>query len=90
MDRYIKDLRTVRYNEPPVQCITNFVTVNDCANIILASGASPSMAKDIREVAEEKRLKKGTGNATFRTDLIDAIFNLTEKQLMEGIRYEVF
>lgn len=42
------------------------------------------------EIAEDYRLKKGTGNATFRTDLIDAIFNLTEKQLMEEIQYEVF
>lgn len=55
MDRYIKALRAVRDNEPLVQCITNFVTVNDCANIILASGGSPSMAKDIREVAEAIR-----------------------------------
>lgn len=35
-----------------MQCITNFVTVNDCANIILAAGGSPSMADDIREAAE--------------------------------------
>lgn len=55
MDRYIKALRAVRDNEPLVQCITNFVTVNDCANIILASGGSPSMAKDIREVKEAVR-----------------------------------
>lgn len=27
-------------------------------------------------------------DATFRTDLIDAVFNLTETQLREGIRYE--
>ena len=42
------------------------------------------------EAAEARRLKNGTGNATFRTDLIDAVFNLTEKQLKEGIRYEVY
>lgn len=42
------------------------------------------------ELAEGRRLKNGTGNASFRTDLIDAIFNLTEKQFMEGIRYEIF
>ena len=41
------------------------------------------------ELAEEKRLEKGTGNATFRTDLIDGIFNLTEEQLQEKMRYEV-
>lgn len=42
------------------------------------------------ELAEIKRLHNGTGNATFRTDLIDAVFNLTEKQLVEEIRYEIF
>lgn len=42
------------------------------------------------EIAERLRLKKGTGNATFRTDLIDAVFNLTGKQLMEGICYEIY
>lgn len=42
----------VRAAQPLVQCITNFVTVNDCANILLAAGASPTMAEDIREVEE--------------------------------------
>lgn len=42
------------------------------------------------EIAEEKRLKNGTGNATFRTDLIDAVFNMTEEQLRKGIRYEIY
>ena len=42
------------------------------------------------ELAEARRLRNGTGNATFRTDLIDAVFNLTKQQLLEGIRYEIF
>ena len=42
------------------------------------------------EMAEEKRLQNKTGNATFRTDLIDAVFNLTEEQLEEGVRYEIY
>lgn len=45
-------LRAVRERAPLVQCITNFVTVNDCANIILAAGGSPTMAHDLREAAE--------------------------------------
>ena len=45
-------LEQVRTKSPLVQCITNFVTVNDCANILLAAGASPTMAQDIREVEE--------------------------------------
>ena len=44
--------RQVQEKRPLVQCITNFVTVNDCANMILAAGGSPSMAHDIREAAE--------------------------------------
>lgn len=47
-----KLLEQVRQTAPLVQCITNFVTVNDCANIILAAGGSPTMAHDIREAAE--------------------------------------
>ena len=42
------------------------------------------------EIAEKKRIKNGTGNATFRTDLIDAVFNLTEEELTKGARYEIF
>jgi hydroxyethylthiazole kinase len=42
------------------------------------------------EIAEEKRIRNGTGSATFRTDLIDAVFNLTEEQLEEGVRYEIY
>ena len=45
-------LHAVRAKTPLIQCITNFVTVNDCANILLAAGASPSMAQDIREAEE--------------------------------------
>lgn len=52
MEDFAKALRLVGERVPLVQCITNFVTVNDCANIILAAGGSPSMAHDVREAAE--------------------------------------
>lgn len=42
----------VRANCPLIHNITNYVTVNDCANIIIACGASPIMADDKEEVAE--------------------------------------
>ena len=45
-------LEQVHRHAPLVDCITNFVTVNDCANILLAVGGSPTMASDIREVQE--------------------------------------
>lgn len=45
-------LSEVRNNKPLVHNITNYVTVNDCANILLAIGASPIMADDIKEAAD--------------------------------------
>ena len=45
-------LKQARETEPLVQCITNFVTVNDCANIILAAGGTPSMSHVKEEAAE--------------------------------------
>lgn len=47
-----KLMQQVKEKEPLVQCITNFVTVNDCANILLSIGATPTMAMDCREVEE--------------------------------------
>lgn len=37
---------------PVIESITNVVTVNDCANIVLASGGSPTMADHPEEVEE--------------------------------------
>ena len=45
-------LDNVRQCRPLVHNITNYVTVNDCANILLACGGSPIMADDIGEVEE--------------------------------------
>ncbi len=45
-------LENLKRKAPLVHNITNYVTVNDCANILLASGASPIMADDGAEVEE--------------------------------------
>lgn len=45
-------LNSLREKKPLVHHITNYVTVNDCANITLAIGASPVMADDINEVCD--------------------------------------
>lgn len=37
---------------PLIHCITNYVTVNDCANMLLACGGSPIMADDENEVED--------------------------------------
>lgn len=45
-------LKSIRATKPLIHHITNYVTVNDCANITLAVGASPIMADDLGEAAD--------------------------------------
>jgi hydroxyethylthiazole kinase len=45
-------LTELKKQKPIVHHITNYVTVNDCANITLAIGASPIMADDTAEMAD--------------------------------------
>ena len=45
-------LNHVREKCPLIHNITNYVTVNDCANILLACGGSPIMADDAEEAEE--------------------------------------
>lgn len=49
LENIVKNLRA---KKPIVHNITNYVTVNDCANIILGIGGSPIMADDLAEVEE--------------------------------------
>jgi hydroxyethylthiazole kinase len=53
-------LHNVKKVTPLVHCITNYVTVNDVANIVLACGGSPIMADDIHEAADISRLCTAT------------------------------
>ncbi len=46
----------VRGKKPLVHCMTNYVTMNDVANIILAAGASPAMCDHPEEAPEFARL----------------------------------
>ena len=50
--------RNVQTISPLVHCISNQVASNDCANIVLACGASPIMAEDPEEVAEVTAISK--------------------------------
>ena len=50
----------VRARSPLVHNITNYVTVNDCANMVLACGASPIMADDAAEVEDITSLNSRT------------------------------
>ena len=48
----LMNLKSIAEKNPLIHCITNYVTVNDVANCILAVGASPIMADEIDEMAE--------------------------------------
>jgi hydroxyethylthiazole kinase len=51
-EKCVTALEEVKKSKPLVHNITNYVTVNDCANIILAIGGSPIMADEIAEVED--------------------------------------
>lgn len=52
----IENLEKVRKSNPLIHHITNYVTVNDCANITLQIGGLPVMADAIEEVAEMQQI----------------------------------
>lgn len=62
-------LKNVKSKRPLIHNITNYVTVNDCANILLAAGASPVMADaeeecgDITAVSNGLNINIGTLNS---------------------------
>lgn len=45
-------LEALRSRQPLIHCITNPISINDCANLILAAGGRPIMAEHPKEVAE--------------------------------------
>lgn len=75
---YGRLLELVRDIKPLVHHITNYVTVNDCANITLAVGASPIMADaveeagDIAAIASAVVLNMGTLNSRTVESMLEA------------------
>lgn len=73
---YGKYLENVRIISPTVHNITNFVTANDCANILIAAGASPIMAnepkemRDICAISNGLNINLGTINKTTASSMI--------------------
>lgn len=51
-EKILANFTAVKEKSPLIHHITNYVTVNDCANIVIALGGSPVMADDLGEVAE--------------------------------------
>ena len=52
-------LTYIQQEAPLIHCITNPISINDCANILLAIGARPIMAEHPDEVAEITTIAKG-------------------------------
>ncbi len=46
----------LRVKRPLVHCITNYVSINEVANVLLAAGASPAMAEHEQDAGEFARL----------------------------------
>ncbi len=77
-NQFTRLFEVVRAKKPLVHHITNYVTVNDCANITLAIGASPIMADAIEEAREIAAissavvLNMGTLNSRTAHSMIEA------------------
>ncbi len=68
-------LKKVREEKPLVHHVTNWVTINDCANIVKAFGASPVMAHAKEEASDMAAIAKSLvlNIGTLTSDLIEAM-----------------
>ena len=75
----------VQNTAPLVHSITNYVTVNDCANALLAIGARPVMSHDLREATEITRGSQALELNLGATEYIDAMFLSGQAARAKGI-----
>lgn len=75
--------------KPLIHNITNYVTVNDVANVLLACGASPIMSDDLEEVEEITSICGGLNIniGTLNENTILSMFRAGKKQTNWGIRF---
>ena len=64
-----------------------FITANP-DNVLEAAAASVCAMGLAGEIAW-KKMKKGDGNSTYRNRIIDAIYNMSGKELEKGAKYEI-
>lgn len=53
--------QSIKSKRPLIHCITNPISINDCANMVLAVGAKPIMAEHLLEVCEITTVSKSLG-----------------------------
>ena len=75
----------IQRTAPLVHSITNYVTVNDCANALLAIGARPVMSHDPREAAEITRGSQALELNLGATEYLDAMFLSGQAAREKGI-----
>ena len=64
----------IRERRPVVQCIANIVTAGDCANALLAIGASPTMAHHPDEMEDFAKISDALVLNMGATESLDAMF----------------
>ena len=84
---FAKELNTIIIVTGPVDYVTDG---NKCYMInSVDSAAAAVMSMGIAGEIGASKLKEGEGNATLRTYLIDALFNMTDEELEKSGKYEV-
>ncbi|WFD12346.1 hydroxyethylthiazole kinase [Tepidibacter hydrothermalis] len=71
--------QSIKLKKPLIHCITNPISINDCANMVLAVGAKPIMAEHPLEVSEITRVSKSLG-----VNLGNITDNRMESMLISG------
>jgi hydroxyethylthiazole kinase len=61
IDKLLQIRQNIKLRKPLIHCITNPISINDCANAVLAVGAKPIMAEHPLEVSEITLASKGLG-----------------------------
>ena len=82
-------LDALRVKKPLVHFITNYVTVNDCANITLAVGGAPVMSDQPGKAANEAGIPVvldpvGAGASSFRNRLLEKLLEEVKFAAVKG------
>ncbi|MBQ4145040.1 MAG: hydroxyethylthiazole kinase [Clostridia bacterium] len=86
-DKICRIINSLKAKNPLIHCITNPISINQCANAILSVGARPIMAEHPKEVCEitssSEALMLNTGNITDAR--MDSIYLSIETATEKGI-----
>ena len=78
--------RKIRERRPVVQCIANIVTAGDCANALLAIGASPTMAHHPDEMEDFAKISDALVLSMGATESLEAMFRAGRAEGAAGSR----